>query len=230
MSISLHVAKKYDVQYGMTYGFRNGLYDFQYLMDVLDIAPCGEITEGNIFEIYKDNWKAGIEYLKSVDVSEAVSISNVLHNLDMTKDELISFMEEILADSDPDNDYMALNFSRRDCMAEPIQTVLEDYSKTLKTIDAKMDFEIFRKRLFLSIGNSAEVRDALIASNNILENLSKDCVNKSIEIQIKENEKALSSPARNCDLVSDSVSANEIWKRSGSRQEFAEWLTSKSVE
>ena len=115
-------------------------------------------------------------------------------------------------------------------MFESVQKILEDYSKSLKGIDAKMDFEIFRKKLFSIIGNSAEVRNALITSNNILENLSGNCVNNSIELQIKENEKALSSPARNCDLVADPTSANEVWKRSGSRQAFSDWLTSRFVE
>lgn len=110
MGISLHVAKKYDVQYGMTTGFKNHLYDFQYLMEVLDIDLCGEITEGSIFEIYKEDWKDGIEHLKSVNASEATSISAALYYLGMTKEELISFMESILKESDPDNDYLALNF------------------------------------------------------------------------------------------------------------------------
>lgn len=115
-------------------------------------------------------------------------------------------------------------------MFDSIQKILEEYSKTLKGVEAKMDFEFFRKKLLSTIGNSAEVRNALIASNNILENLSKDCVNNSVELQIKENEKALSAPARNCDLVADPTSANEVWKRSGSRQAFSDWLTSRFVE
>lgn len=110
MSINLHIAKKYDVQYGMTTGFKNHLYDFQYLMEVLDIEPCGEITEGSIFEIYKKDWKDGIEHLKSVDASEANSVSMALAYLKMSKEELISLMESILNESDPDNDYLALNF------------------------------------------------------------------------------------------------------------------------
>lgn len=115
-------------------------------------------------------------------------------------------------------------------MYESVHKVLDDYSATLKGVEAKMDFEIFRKRLILSIGNSAKVRNALIASNNILENLSGNCVNNSIELQIKENEKALTAPARNCDLVADPTSANEVWRRSGSRQAFSDWLTSRFVE
>lgn len=115
-------------------------------------------------------------------------------------------------------------------MFESVQKILEDYSKTLKDVEAKMDFEIFRKKLLSTIGNSAEVRNSLIASNNILENLSENCVNHSIELQIKENEKALSASARNCDLVADPNSANEVWKKSGSRQAFSDWLTSKYVD
>ena len=110
MGINLHVAKKYDVQYGTTAGFKNKIYDFRYLMEVLDIEPCGEIEEGNIFEIYKDDWKAGIDHPPPVDVSEADSISMALHYLEMTKEELISLMESFLKESDPDNDYLALNF------------------------------------------------------------------------------------------------------------------------
>ena len=114
-------------------------------------------------------------------------------------------------------------------MTDSILKVLEDYGNTIHDVHQKIIFDVFKNKMILAVGNSAKVRNALIASNNILENLNTECVNNSIKLQIEENEKALSSPARNCDMVCKEDNPDEIWRKSGSRQTFSDWLISNSI-
>ena len=108
MGDRLHIAKKYDVQYGNVVGFNNRIEEFQYLLDFLEIEPAGEVVVGNVFEIDKEEWKDGIEKLREIE--DEAELSGFLSEIYMTKDKLISLMESFLKEADPDNDYLAFNF------------------------------------------------------------------------------------------------------------------------
>ena len=113
---------------------------------------------------------------------------------------------------------------------ENIFTILDNYQKTASfpTTADRMKFEVFKKLLVASVGNSAEVRRSLLASTNLMETILEDGNHlEALKSQIEKNKKSLELPPRNCDLYGNPTLANQAWKSCGSRQAYSDWLTTK---
>lgn len=112
MGHRLHVAKRYEVEYSSSLGFNYKVVEFHNLLTSLGVSYNGETWNDNV-EVCRDDLKTGLEKLKShdrLDADEREGIEKALNGLDEPIETVISIMERILNESDPENEYMLLSF------------------------------------------------------------------------------------------------------------------------
>lgn len=112
MGHRLHVVKKYEIEYSSSLGFNYKVVEFHNLLTSLGISYAGESWDDDV-EVYRDDFKLGLEKLKSydkLDVGERKEIKEALDGLDEPVEEIISTMERLLTESDHKNEYMLLSF------------------------------------------------------------------------------------------------------------------------
>ena len=110
MGCRLYVAKTYVVEYGGYGEFNWQQEEFRNLMDALGIELCSDSGGGELwnFEVSKEDWKRGMETLKSGKDDE--EILQALQSLGKTRGEMIGIMETYLEESDPNYDWLEFCF------------------------------------------------------------------------------------------------------------------------
>ena len=110
MGCKLYVAKKYVVEYSGYGEFNWQQEEFRNLMDALGIELCGESESGELwsFEVSKEDWKRGMETLKSGKDDE--EILQALQSLGKTREEMLEIMGTYLEESDPNYDWLEFCF------------------------------------------------------------------------------------------------------------------------
>ena len=112
MGCRLYVAKKYVVEYSHYGEFNWQQEEFRNLMDALGIELCGESSSGELwnFEVSKEDWRRGMETLKSDKDNE--EINQALQSIGKTREDMLGIMETYLEESDPDYDWLEFCFLR----------------------------------------------------------------------------------------------------------------------
>ena len=110
MGCRLYVAKKYVVEYSHYGEFNWQQEEFRNLMDALGIELCGESSSGELwnFEVSKEDWRRGMETLKSDKDNE--EINQALQSIGKTREDMLGIMETYLEESDPDYDWLEFCF------------------------------------------------------------------------------------------------------------------------
>ena len=112
MGNRLHCAKTYKVEYGETTGFNWGVQEFHYLLDNLGVYYTGESWD-DTFDVYKDEFKVGINKLRDYDnltEDERFDIYQNLKELGYTREETIEKLESYLKESEESIDYIHFCF------------------------------------------------------------------------------------------------------------------------
>ena len=106
MGCRLYVARKYVVEYSGYGEFNWKQEEFRNLMDALGIELCGESDGGELwsFEVSKEDWRRGMETLKSDKDNE--EINQALQSIGKTREEMLGIMETYLNESNPDYDWL----------------------------------------------------------------------------------------------------------------------------
>lgn len=100
------------MEYSSSLGFNYKTVEFHNLLASLGVSYNGETWDDNI-EVCRDDLKTGLEKLKSrdrLDADERKEIEEALNGLDEPAGTVISIMERILNESDPENGYILLSF------------------------------------------------------------------------------------------------------------------------
>ena len=113
MSYTLHVCRKYDVEYGETEAFNYKCEEFHDLLQAVGAEFTGESTDST-FEVSRSDWTEKlIGKLRNLDDQEEDVKEDILDAtscLNLTPEEIIDIAERLLEESDPNNDYLVLTF------------------------------------------------------------------------------------------------------------------------
>ena len=110
MGCRLYVAKKYVVEYSGYGEFNWQQEEFRTLMGALGIELCADSGGGEqwSFEVSKEDWRRGMETLKSDKDNE--EINQALQSIGKTREDMLGIMETYLEESDPDYDWLEFCF------------------------------------------------------------------------------------------------------------------------
>lgn len=117
MGQNLHVAKKYEVEYGKTTGFPNKAYTFYNLLDDLGAQPNATDSNGDMYSDYfecpvldyDDAIKNLKMYIKDPNLLELRGTNRIKDDLEeagMTAEEALDLMERYQSEADTSDGFL----------------------------------------------------------------------------------------------------------------------------
>lgn len=113
MGYRLHVARKYDVEYGNIEAFNHKCEEFHDLLTACGAKFTGESND-ELFEVSRADWTDNLigklKMLDDLEVEEQEEILDAISCLETTPEEIVDIAEKLIAEADPNHNYLVLNY------------------------------------------------------------------------------------------------------------------------
>lgn len=113
MGYRLHVARKYDVEYGRTEAFNYKCEEFHNLLSACGAKYTGESCD-ELFEVTRADWTNNLigklKRLDKLEEEEREEILDAISTLKTTPEEIVRVAEKLIAEADPNHNYLVLNY------------------------------------------------------------------------------------------------------------------------